>query len=76
MSLGCGDSPPPVPAHDTETIAGLGISRTISIYARSPTVISAGAILLAIGVSTLVGIVFGLYPAAKAARVDVIESLR
>jgi putative ABC transport system permease protein len=55
---------------------GLIISRAISFYAGWPTIVSIFSIVLAIGVSTTVGIVFGLYPAAKAARLDVIDSLR
>ena len=55
---------------------GLVISRAISFYAGWPTIVSIFSIVLAIGVSTTVGIVFGLYPAAKAARLDVIDSLR
>jgi putative ABC transport system permease protein len=55
---------------------GLVISRVISFYAGWPTIVSVFSIFLAIGVSTTVGIVFGLYPAAKAARLDVIDALR
>lgn len=41
-----------------------------------PFVISIPAILTAVGVSTLVGIVFGLYPARRAARLSPIDALR
>lgn len=34
------------------------------------------AILLALGVSTLTGVVFGVYPARQAARKSTIEALR
>lgn len=55
---------------------GLIISRVISFYAGWSTVVSAFAIILAVGVSTLVGLVFGVYPARKAASLDVIDALR
>ena len=55
---------------------GLFISRAISFYAGWPTIVSLFSIILAIGVSTAVGIVFGMYPAAKAARLNVIDALR
>lgn len=57
-------------------ILGLLISKGISFYAGWPTIVSFYSIVLAIGVSTAVGIGFGLYPARKAANLDVIEALR
>lgn len=55
---------------------GLLISKGISFYAGWPTIVSLYSIVLAIGVSTAVGVGFGLYPARKAANLDVIEALR
>jgi putative ABC transport system permease protein len=41
-----------------------------------PAIPPAWAVLSGLGVSTTVGIVFGLWPALKAARLDPVESLR
>jgi putative ABC transport system permease protein len=57
-------------------VLGLLISKVISYYAGWPTVVSVFSMVLAVGVSTTVGVVFGIYPAQKAASLDVIESLR
>ncbi|HUV30956.1 MAG TPA: ABC transporter permease [Acidobacteriota bacterium] len=55
---------------------GLIISRAISFYAGWPTVVSVFSIVLAVVVSTTVGTVFGIFPAHKAAKIDVIDALR
>jgi putative ABC transport system permease protein len=55
---------------------GIGGARAISVYAHWSTVVSLQAVVVAFSVSAIVGIVFGLYPAARAAQVDPIEALR
>jgi putative ABC transport system permease protein len=57
-------------------VLGLVISRAIAFYAGWPTIVSIFSIVLSIGVSSTVGIVFGLFPAHKASTVNVIEALR
>jgi len=57
---------------------GLGVAgaRAISVYANWSTVVSMQAVIMAFSVSAIVGVVFGLYPAVRAAAVDPIEALR
>jgi len=55
---------------------GLIISQVISFYAGWPTIVSVFSIFLAVIVSTTVGTVFGIFPASKAAKIDVIDALR
>ena len=57
-------------------ILGSIIPFLVTYFGRMPTVITAASLVLAFGISATVGIIFGLYPAYRAANMDPIESLR
>ncbi len=57
-------------------LIGLGSARTIAAYADIPTVVSGWSVFLSFGVAATVGLIFGLFPAQKAARLDPIKALR
>ncbi len=64
----------------TGGLVGLGIGIVIpyliSYFSAMPTVITANGVLLPLVVSMAIGIVFGIYPALNAAKVDPIIALR
>lgn len=55
---------------------GIFFSFVITSLAKIPFIISPFSILLAVGVSSGVGILFGIYPARQAAQLSPIEALR
>ena len=55
---------------------GIGLSMAISKFGSFKTVISPESIIVAFGFSLAIGIIFGMLPARRAARLDPIDALR
>ncbi len=55
---------------------GWGGSRVVAHLLKTTTVVTPGSVLLGFGFSLLVGLVFGIWPAAQGSRLDPIVALR
>jgi putative ABC transport system permease protein len=57
------------------TIVGVVLSRLVAYFAGWSTIVSVTSVVVACFVSVTVGIVFGLYPAVRAAQLDPVRAL-
>ena len=56
-------------------VLGVGLSQLIGVLAGWSSIVTTSSIVLAFGVSVAIGIVFGLYPAVRASRLDPVKAL-
>ena len=57
------------------TVLGVALSRIVGYFAGWSTIVTVGSVVLAFVVSVAVGLVFGMYPAVRAARLDPVLAL-
>jgi putative ABC transport system permease protein len=57
-------------------ILGIGVAYILADMINVPFVVSMSSVLMAVGVSAAVGIIFGWYPANKAAKLHPVDALR
>jgi putative ABC transport system permease protein len=57
------------------TLVGIVLSQLVAYFAGWSTIVSAASVGIASVVSVTIGIVFGLYPAIRAAELDPVRAL-
>jgi putative ABC transport system permease protein len=57
-------------------LLGVGMAKLITLYAKWETGFSFNSVVIAFGTSASVGLLFGLFPARRAAQLDPVQALR
>jgi len=60
----------------TGILFGFAVSRGVAFYAEWSTVVTGASIAMSFGVAAAVGLIFGIYPAVRASRLNPVEALR
>lgn len=57
-------------------VIGFGLSWLIAYSAGWKTIVTTGSVIVAFGVAAVTGVLFGIYPAMNASRIDPTVALR
>ena len=57
-------------------VAGWGLASLVSLASPLPARVSLWSVMLAVSLGAGVGVLFGVYPASRAAQLDPIDALR